>query len=877
MVQKCTSCGSTNIVLEQGGHTCADCGTVLDPHHIVSELTFQETGQGGTEVIGQYVSAEGSKSLSVRPGMHASFSRDSREITHRNGLREIKELASKLKMSNHHVDAAYRYFRLALQHNFVQGRKTRVVVAACLYMICRKERTPHMLLDFADLLQVNVYVLGAVYLKICRVLHVRLPAVDPSLYLHRYAHRLEFGSLMEDVVKTALKLISRMRRDWMQVGRRPCGLCGAALLIAARIHGFNRTQRQIINVVRICDITLRKRLEEFEDTPSANLTPIEFDTIDLEEEADPPSFTAARRQLKAKHAALEAFSALDEDSISHGLAETNAASMGAVAEESEIAAEMSSALQGGDSVLSAEARRLGLKATVTADGEEAGTTASLRGHGGRTRRRTRSRNSESSTGGASSTDGGASASEGAGGSATGGTGTVTVPQERIVFVNSDGEEFTDVSDDDSEVNANMLTEAEQRLKEQIWTEMNRDYLQAQAEKRAREITKGDSNATGGQVAAAPRSSVRAALEESTAQAPLLKAATRRAVPTISSTGGSTKPGGRAAVSALPASSSKRRAAATNVSKRKDNSTTGSGAGGVGTGTESGPAIAVASGTDHGGEEEAIDDTAGGDEAAHIASALSSQRLSKKINYEVLRGLRTTIPANARGRSYATIVDDTEGTGGDVDDHMEEGTEDGSSSKYGNTRRRRTRSRTLSQSLDVAGGSAVARKRRLSSRTSESIREEPRTATAIEDDAEEVKRPRRAMRSLGAGGPVSAKLGGPVVSGRRIGQPNQPLRSRRLAAAASERQTKREPSPEKKPLTASPGASPRRISTPRAVKRPTRGRTTRAAASTAASDQPAKHTDASPAAENEDANDDEQAAAEQLGYVSNYYGSFTGDD
>lgn len=38
----------------------------------------------------------------------------------------------------------------------------------------------------------------------------------------------------------ALRLVQRMKRDWIDVGRRPTGLCGAALLLAARFHNFNR-------------------------------------------------------------------------------------------------------------------------------------------------------------------------------------------------------------------------------------------------------------------------------------------------------------------------------------------------------------------------------------------------------------------------------------------------------------------------------------------------------------------------------------------------------------------------------------------------------------------------------------------------------------
>jgi transcription initiation factor TFIIIB Brf1 subunit/transcription initiation factor TFIIB len=61
--------------------------------------------------------------------------------------------------------------------------------------------------------------------------------VDPSLYLHRFANRLGVSDKFHAVTNTALRLVASMKRDWMQTGRRPSGICGAALFIAAHIHG----------------------------------------------------------------------------------------------------------------------------------------------------------------------------------------------------------------------------------------------------------------------------------------------------------------------------------------------------------------------------------------------------------------------------------------------------------------------------------------------------------------------------------------------------------------------------------------------------------------------------------------------------------------
>ncbi|XP_040112730.1 transcription factor IIIB 90 kDa subunit isoform X2 [Oryx dammah] len=123
---------------------------------------------------------------------------------------------------------------------------------------------------------------------------------DPCLYIPRFAHLLEFGEKNHEVSMTALRLLQRMKRDWMHTGRRPSGLCGAALLVAARMHDFRRTVKEVISVVKVCESTLRKRLTEFEDTPTSQLTVDEFMKIDLEEECDPPSYTAGQRKLRLK-------------------------------------------------------------------------------------------------------------------------------------------------------------------------------------------------------------------------------------------------------------------------------------------------------------------------------------------------------------------------------------------------------------------------------------------------------------------------------------------------------------------------------------------------------------------------------------------------
>ena len=91
----------------------------------------------------------------------------------------------------------------------------------------------------------------------------------------------------------------------MTRGRRPAGICGAALLLAARMNNFRRSVEEIVQVVKIADTTLKKRLEEFKATPSGALTLADFRNVWLEDEMDPPAFIKGKEKEEAERTAVD--------------------------------------------------------------------------------------------------------------------------------------------------------------------------------------------------------------------------------------------------------------------------------------------------------------------------------------------------------------------------------------------------------------------------------------------------------------------------------------------------------------------------------------------------------------------------------------------
>ncbi|MCJ1335191.1 transcription factor TFIIIB subunit brf1 [Bachmanniomyces sp. S44760] len=300
----CTNaaCPKSDIVEDEGQKICQSCGTVIQDLQPVGEVAFGETRSGAAVVQGSYVGADQSHARNAAGTSKIAGGMDSREITEANGRRYINQLAAALQIPQAYTDAAMQVYKLAYGINFIQGRRTKNVAAICLYIACRREKENRiMLIDFSDILMVNVFKLGQTYNNLVEELGLRrrtieegggIEPINPESLIYRFASRLEFGDDTYRVAKEAVKVLQRMDRDWMTTGRRPAGVCGAALILAARMNNFRRTIREVVYIVKVTEVTIHKRLDEFKYTQSSDLTVDQFRAMgqNLEHATDPPAF-----------------------------------------------------------------------------------------------------------------------------------------------------------------------------------------------------------------------------------------------------------------------------------------------------------------------------------------------------------------------------------------------------------------------------------------------------------------------------------------------------------------------------------------------------------------------------------------------------------
>ncbi|WAQ81701.1 hypothetical protein PtA15_2A12 [Puccinia triticina] len=300
----CPVCGDAAVIeydSAAGNAVCTTCGYVVDENTIVSEVTFGESSNGAAVLQGSSLGATDLRARIGGPRGRPQPSAESRAETLAQGMRKLTYMAHGLRLGDSIAESAHRFYTLAVSNGFVTGRRSPYVLASCIYVACRLAKLPTMLIDISDILQVNVFVVGGTYLKLVKQLCLQnIPLVDPSLYISRFASLLEFGEDTNRVAADAARLVKRFDTDWMTAGRRPAGIAGASLLIAARMNGFRRSVLEIVQVVKMADVTIKKRLEEFRVTASGKMTIEEFRNVWLEEAENPPALKKNRRKERKK-------------------------------------------------------------------------------------------------------------------------------------------------------------------------------------------------------------------------------------------------------------------------------------------------------------------------------------------------------------------------------------------------------------------------------------------------------------------------------------------------------------------------------------------------------------------------------------------------
>ncbi|MGD9395611.1 MAG: transcription initiation factor IIB [Candidatus Thorarchaeota archaeon] len=190
----------------------------------------------------------------IRSRLHSS--------QHRNlgiAMSEMERLSSQLGVPRDVRETAALMYRKALSKRLVRGRSIESVVAASVYLACRIHRIPRRLDEIVTETNVDRKKIGhAVRLIVSRV-NIDVPLASAKDLIPRLSSDL----LLEGrTVKMATEIIKNAEERFVTIGKDPGGIAGAALYIAGIIEQDRRTQREIANVSRVTEVTIRNRYKE---------------------------------------------------------------------------------------------------------------------------------------------------------------------------------------------------------------------------------------------------------------------------------------------------------------------------------------------------------------------------------------------------------------------------------------------------------------------------------------------------------------------------------------------------------------------------------------------------------------------------------------
>ncbi|KAL2153557.1 hypothetical protein VTH82DRAFT_4712 [Thermothelomyces myriococcoides] len=291
---------------------CQNCGRVVWESNIVAEVTFGESANGAAVVHGSYLAADQGSVRPTAPGL--AFRRvagagasEARERSLREARQLMNQFAHQLQIAPHVAEKAFQVYKFASNSNFIQGRRKNTVAAVCIYAVCRKEdNNKVMLIDLADIIKTDVFLLGRSYKDLLNALPDMKDGTKPIIIedlIFRFASKLEFLHDTNKVALSAIRIAQRMRHDNITHGRRPAGICGAALIMAARAHNYRRTVREVVYIAKVTMATLQERMEEFANVPSAQMTVRDFHEAKSLPEAshDPPFVYKQSKEWQEKH------------------------------------------------------------------------------------------------------------------------------------------------------------------------------------------------------------------------------------------------------------------------------------------------------------------------------------------------------------------------------------------------------------------------------------------------------------------------------------------------------------------------------------------------------------------------------------------------
>ena len=186
-----------------------------------------------------------------------SSSKERRMIT---SFTFLETLCSKLSLPEAIKEKAAYIYRKAMEKRLIQGRSIKSMSSASLYLACREAGSSRSLDDVAHAANIRRRDLSAAYRHLIKNISVEVVPLDPKNCINRIASNVGAN---ETSKRLAWKILDAVKKSRLAFGKKPMGVAGASLYIAAAINDQRISYSQIEKSSNVSAVTLRKLAKMF--------------------------------------------------------------------------------------------------------------------------------------------------------------------------------------------------------------------------------------------------------------------------------------------------------------------------------------------------------------------------------------------------------------------------------------------------------------------------------------------------------------------------------------------------------------------------------------------------------------------------------------
>ena len=270
----CVSCGSCDIMLDDGNYICCKCNTITDRYiDMNAEWRYYgaddnksadptRCGMPANELLpdsclGSVISNQMNESFDMKliKKYHMWNSISYKERSLYNIFENITVNAINSGISSSIIEEAKSFYKKVSESRISRGENRNGLIATSIYMSCKRNNVPRSTKEIAKIFNLKNTTMTRGCKKFHDILQMNLDSSRPIDFIHRFSSKLNLSNEMRDVCK---KIIDKADELNIICENTPPSIAAGSIYLCNIHHNLNISKKDISEACNISMVTLSK-------------------------------------------------------------------------------------------------------------------------------------------------------------------------------------------------------------------------------------------------------------------------------------------------------------------------------------------------------------------------------------------------------------------------------------------------------------------------------------------------------------------------------------------------------------------------------------------------------------------------------------------